>query len=197
MVTFNFLILRLAGNTGVAAYGVVANLSLVVLAVYSGLAQGMQPLVSRAWGHGRRPDLFRLLRYALLSMAAVSAVVYLGIFAGAGVIAAVFNSEGDPTLQAIAVQGLKLYFVGAPFAGANVILSIWFTSVERPVPAQTISLLRGLILIVPAALLLAALFGMPGVWLAFPVSEALVAAVGCGLFLKHRGRLYPPSHEAA
>lgn len=71
MVTFNFLILRLAGNTGVAAYGVVANLSLVVLAVYSGLAQGMQPLVSRAWGHGRRADFFRLLRYALLSMAAL------------------------------------------------------------------------------------------------------------------------------
>ncbi len=195
MVTFNFLILRLAGNTGVAAYGVVANLSLVVLAVYSGLAQGMQPLVSRAWGHGQRPDLFRLLRYALLSMAAVTVVVYLGIFAGAGTIAGIFNSEADPTLQAIAVQGLKLYFLGALFAGANVILSIWFTSVERPAPAQAISLLRGLFVIVPAALLLAALFGMPGVWLAFPVSEALVSAVGCFLFFRSRGSLYPPSRE--
>lgn len=195
MVTFNFLILRLAGNTGVAAYGVVANLSLVVLAVYSGLAQGMQPLVSRAWGHGQRPDLFRLLRYALLSMAAVSVVLYLGIFVGAGTIAGVFNSEADPTLQAIAVQGLRLYFVGAPFAGANVILCLWFTSVERPVPAQTISLLRGLFVIVPVALLLAAVFGMTGVWLAFPVSECLVSLVSCGLFLRCRNKLYPLSRE--
>ena len=53
MITFNALILRLAGNTGVAAYGVVANLSLVVLSVYTGIAQGSQPLVSRAWGQGR------------------------------------------------------------------------------------------------------------------------------------------------
>lgn len=197
MVTFNWLILRLAGNTGVAAYGVVANLSLVVLAVYSGLAQGMQPLVSRAWGHGDRADLFRLLRYALLSMAAVSAVVYLGIFAGAGAIASVFNSEADPALQAIAVQGLRLYFIGAPFAGANVILCIWFTSVERAVPAQTVSLLRGLVVIVPAALALAAALGMPGVWLAFPVSEALVFGVACKLFFGCRSKLYPPSHESA
>lgn len=128
-------------------------------------------------------------------MAAVTVVVYLGIFAGAGTIAGVFNSEADPTLQAIAVQGLKLYFLGALFAGANVILCIWFTSVERPAPAQAISLLRGLFVIVPAALLLAALFGMPGVWLAFPVSEALVSAVGCVLFFRSRGSLYPPSRE--
>ena len=75
------------------------------------------------------------------------------------------------------------------------ILSIWFTSVERPAPAQAISLLRGLFVIVSVALVLAAAFGMTGVWLAFPVSEALVSAVGCVLFFRSRGSLYPPSRQ--
>jgi Na+-driven multidrug efflux pump len=52
ILVFNFLILGLAGNIGVAAYGVVANLSLVVLAIFTGLAQGLQPLVSQAHGQG-------------------------------------------------------------------------------------------------------------------------------------------------
>lgn len=52
MIAFNRIILRLQGNTGVAAYGVVANLSLVVLSIYTGIAQGMQPLVSRFYGKG-------------------------------------------------------------------------------------------------------------------------------------------------
>lgn len=52
MIVFNQLILKLAGNTGVAAYSVTANLSLVVSAVYIGIAQGIQPLVSRC--HGRK-----------------------------------------------------------------------------------------------------------------------------------------------
>ena len=38
-VVFNMIILSLAGNTGVAAYGVVANTSLVAVALFNGIAQ--------------------------------------------------------------------------------------------------------------------------------------------------------------
>ena len=185
MITFNTLILGLAGNTGVAAYGVVANLSLVVLSVYTGIAQGAQPLVSRAWGRRQRA----LLRYALAAALAFSAVLYAVVFFGAGPIAAIFNSERDPALQAIAVQGLRLYFLAAPFAGANIILAVYFASVEQAVPAQAVSLLRGLVVIVPLAVALAAAFGMPGVWLAFPVCETLVAAVAFLLLRRMRKTL--------
>ena len=189
MITFNTLILGLAGNTGVAAYGVVANLSPVVLSVYTGIAQGAQPLVSRAWGRRQRPQLRALLRYALAAALAFSAVLYAVVFFGAGPIAAIFNSERDPALQAIAVQGLRLYFLAAPFAGANIILAVYFASVEQAVPAQAVSLLRGLVVIVPLAVALAAAFGMPGVWLAFPVCETLVAAVAFLLLRRMRKTL--------
>ena len=39
MIVFNKIILELEGNTGVAAYGVIANIALVVVAVYSGVGQ--------------------------------------------------------------------------------------------------------------------------------------------------------------
>lgn len=52
MIPFNAIILNLAGNTGVAAYGVVANISLVIVAVYTGIAQGIQPLVTTFYGMG-------------------------------------------------------------------------------------------------------------------------------------------------
>ena len=44
MIAFNMMILKLAGNIGLAAYGVVANLALVMIAVFSGIEQGIQPL---------------------------------------------------------------------------------------------------------------------------------------------------------
>ena len=53
---FNFLLLRLAGNVGVAAYGVVANYALVATAVFNGVAQGVQPLASACYGQGRSKD---------------------------------------------------------------------------------------------------------------------------------------------
>lgn len=46
ILVFNFLILDLSGNTGVAAYGVLANIALVLIAISTGIAQGIQPIVS-------------------------------------------------------------------------------------------------------------------------------------------------------
>ena len=53
---FNLLILRLAGNNGVAAYGVVANSALVATAVFNGVSQGTQPLLSQAYGQKKEKE---------------------------------------------------------------------------------------------------------------------------------------------
>ena len=50
MIIFNTIILNISGNIGVAAYGVIANLSLVVIAIYTGIAQGIQPILSSNYG---------------------------------------------------------------------------------------------------------------------------------------------------
>lgn len=186
MIAFNRIILRLQGNTGVAAYGVVANLSLVVLSIYTGIAQGMQPLVSRFYGKGDTEGRNRVLKYALLTMMLLSCGIYLGIFRFAGPIAGIFNREKNRQLEAIAVEGLRLYFMAAPFVGFNIVISMYFTSVEKAFPAQIISLLRGFLLILPLAFGLAYLAGITGVWLAFPVTEGLTAIGGVFLFRRDR-----------
>lgn len=187
IIVFNMIILGLAGNTGVAAYGVIANLSLVVIAIYTGISQGIQPLMSSFYGAGNRKNIKSTLRYAMAAVVLISAVVYLTIFFGADPIAAVFNSEQNPTLQSIARQGLRIYFTGCIFAGFNIVLSVYFTSTDNPLPAHIISLLRGFILIIPLAFLLSALGKLLGVWAAFPVTELLVCLIGLGLFLKSSG----------
>lgn len=192
ILVFNRIILDIAGNTGVAAYGVIANLSLVVMSVYTGIAQGIQPLLSRARGEGDVRKIRGILRYAVTAAVLISAAVCLGIFFGADPITAVFNSEGNAMLQRIAVTGLKIYFTAAVFAGVNIILSAFFAATERAFPAQLISLLRGFILIIPAAFLLSAAAGLPGVWASFPVTEAAACLAGTGLLhLEQRKRTGP------
>lgn len=184
IIVFNIIILGLLDNVGVAAYGIIANLSLVVISIYTGISQGIQPLISRAHGAHDAANVKRILGYAMTAAVVLSCVFYLVIFFCADPIAAVFNSENNRKLQAIAVSGLKLYFTAVWFAGFSIILSVYFTSVETPIPAHIISLLRGLILIVPAAFLLSGLWGITGVWLAFPVTELLAAGFGAAMYLK-------------
>lgn len=186
IITFNTIILGLEGNVGVAAYGVITNIALVVVAIYTGVAQGIQPLISDSYGKQQMKAARTVLCYAMVTMAVSSALIYGGIYWFADPIAAVFNSEGLMELQMMAVEGLKLYFVSNPFVGFNTILAMYFAATERVIPAHGLSLLRGLILIVPIAFLMAARWGMTGVWLAFAVTEALVAVLGAVVYLRKK-----------
>ncbi len=186
IIVFNLLMLQFAGNTGVAAYGIIANISLVVIAVFTGVAQGIQPILSRHFGCGEILRLKLTLRYALWSVVLLSVCIYGFIFFGAGWIARVFNAQGDMQLQDLAVQGLRLYFLGTLFAGLNIVLCMYFTSTERPKEGNAVSLLRGLVLILPLAFLLAAWMGITGLWLAFAAAELLTIAAAVLLLCKRR-----------
>ena len=177
MIVFNSVMLKLCKNTGVAAYGVIANISIVAVSVYTGIAQGIQPLLSKAHGSADLKGIHHTLKYALTSIAVISAVIYSLIFFNADTITQIFNSENSSVLQDIAVNGLKLYFIAIPFAGFNIIISVFFTSTAKPKPAQVISVLRGIVLIVPMAYIMSALFGIYGAWLSYPLTEAAVAVI--------------------
>lgn len=184
IAVFNLLILGLAGNVGVAAYGVVANISIVVIAIYNGIAQGVQPLLSREYGRNQEKNVHRFLSWAMMLTVILAMVIYVGIYWNADVIAMIFNSGRDMDLQRIAVEGLKIYFTACPFVGANILLAIYFAATDQAAPAQMISLLRGLIVIVPLAFIMANVAGLTGVWMTFPLTELVVCVVACGLYKK-------------
>lgn len=186
IIVFNMIILNLIGNVGVTAYGIVANLSLVVVAVYTGIAQGIQPLISKSYGGNDIKSIKLIFKYAMITMSIISFILYLIIFFLADPIAKIFNSENNLVLQSIATNGLKLYFMAVIFVGFNIILPMLFSSMEKAFLAQIISLLRGLVVIIPMAFILSALVGLTGVWLAFPITESLVSILGVILYLKLR-----------
>ncbi len=46
MFLFNIVLLRLIGNIGVSAYAIIANMNIIAVALFTGIGQGFQPLVS-------------------------------------------------------------------------------------------------------------------------------------------------------
>ena len=90
---FNFLLLRLAGNVGVAAYGVVANFALVATAIFNGVAQGAQPLVSRCYGQNDHAGARKLLLLGSGTVLVLAAVLYAAVFGLTDTLVSWFNSE--------------------------------------------------------------------------------------------------------
>lgn len=183
IIIFNSIIMDLEGNTGVAAYGVIANISLVVIAIYTGIAQGIQPIISRGYGASSYTSINAILRYAVITMLIISAAIYFCVFFFSNGITDIFNSEQNESLRQIAFEGLRLYFIASPFAGFNIIISMYLTSTENPIPAHIISILRGFIIIIPIAFLFSHIGKMHGVWCAFPATELIVAFISIVIFI--------------
>lgn len=186
IIVFNMLILKDSGNVGVAAYGILANIALVLVAIFTGISQGIQPLLSSYYGKKENQNIRRVLRYALVCGLLFALLSYGGTFLFADTITSVFNKEQNPTLHTIAVSGMRIYFCAFLFAGINIISAAYFSAVDQPKKAFLISCLRGFLLIIPLAFLMSFLCGLTGIWLTMPIAEAMVALLVVILLRKHR-----------
>ena len=189
IIVFNYLILGLNGNTGVAAYGILANIALVLVSIYTGIGQGVQPIVSRYAGKDGEEQRRSLRRYALITSLSFALLSYLLIAVFAVPLAELFNREHDPILTDIASNGMRIYFVSLFFSGINIVAAAFLSSADRPKQAFVISILRGFVLIIPAAWILSVLFGLTGIWMAVPVTEAIVCALALIFLFRKDGAL--------
>lgn len=176
-VAFNMIILNLAGNIGVAAYGVVANTALVAVSMFNGVSQGSQPLISEFYGKNDWKKVREVLWLGVATALALALTMFAVIYIWSIPIAEVFNRERDPILTDFAVDGLRIYFVGFLFAGINILGTGILSAIESVKWAFVSSILRGFVAILCCAFVLSYFFGMTGVWMAFPTAELLTMLV--------------------
>lgn len=171
---FNTIIFSLEGNLGLAAYGIVANISFVVLSLFTGVAQGAQPLLSDSYGKRDLSKIKHVLTLSIITALVISATVYLTTLLFKSGIIAAFNSDQSTHVAEMAATGLIVYFIGFFFAGINTISTTYFSATDQPRLALFFSLLRGGVLIIPIVLLFSYLWGMNGVWMSYVAAEAIV-----------------------
>lgn len=187
MIVFNSIILYLHGNIGVAAYAVVANIALVVIAIFNGVAQGIQPLLSNSYGKGNTKELKYVFHLGLVTSVTLAIVIYGVTYFNAEWMVSLFNKEGNQTLTSMGVEGLRLYFTAFFFMGFNIIATVYFSSIDKPWKSFSISILRGFVIVIPLIFLLAFLFDMTGVWLSLAVTECIIVAFVIVFFVRDTG----------
>lgn len=188
MFLFNMIILKLNGNVGVAAFGIVSVIMLAVTAIYNGLSQGIQPLLSLNYGIKNKDNIKFIFKYAILTSFIISIILYSIIYFKADFIQSIFNSEQNIELQTLAIRGLKLYFMACPFVGINIVLATYFLTTNNVLKSQLISLLRGFIILIPTSIILSILLKLDGVYLSYLVSEFIVSIIGITFLIIEKKR---------
>lgn len=183
IMTFNLILLRYSSDIGIASYGVIANIAIVVVAVFNGIAQGIQPIVSESYAGNKKEELVYILKLAILLGIVIAILFYIIIYFNAVYLTNLFNSEKNETLLDMAVQGMNIYFLGGVFASINMITATSMQAMEKPRISFVISILRGVLIIVPLAILLSNIFFIKGLWYSYVLTEFFVSMI-CFIFIK-------------
>ena len=185
---FNQTILQVSGEGALTSYTIISYVNTLVLMTMIGTAHGVQPLSSFHLGAGQRPLCHKFLSYGIKLVAAAGAVFFAVCQLLAGPIVGLFLEPGDP-LFGYTVTALRLYSPAFLLMGFNVVVSGFFTAMEHPFPALTISFGRGLVLISGCLMALSTLFGDVGIWLSPLASEGICLAVTLFFLLRYFHKL--------
>jgi putative MATE family efflux protein len=180
---FNRTLLNVSGVPGVAAYGIIANIALICMAIFIGVSQAAQPIISFNYGAGK---IERILKSMKLG---VCTVIGMGIvFWATGVlfpqwIVSWFVKE-DVELMKLTVRGISIYFTAFLIMGVNTMFISFFQAIEKSIYAMSLTFFRGFVLTILGLALLPSLFSTDGVWLTVPLSELIIFVISTILYIK-------------
>ena len=186
---YNFKLLALAGEDGVASYGVIGYMAYIFTAIFYGYALGSASLISYNYGAGNRDELKNLHRKSLI-INIVSGVAMLALSLLLTVPLGKAFVGYDEGLYEMTVRGARLFALGYLFCGINVYAASLYTAFNNGLVAGAIALLRGFVFQVAAIFALAAFLRLDGIWLSFIATETAALAVSIWCFRHFRGRYH-------
>ena len=171
---FNHTILRCIGERGLVSYTIIAYANTLIINTTMGISQGAQPLISFHYGRKDEGSCRKLLKYGLISAAAVTVLCFALMWIFAPQLTQAFLGLEDLALNDYTVDAFRRYGLSYLLLGFNVFIGGYLTARERPKSAIAISTGRGLIVQAAALLTLAATLGGDAIWFTPVVSEAVV-----------------------
>lgn len=181
---YNFQLMRLIGEDGVSAYGVLMYVQFIFVAIFIGYSIGSAPVVSFHFGAQNHGELKSLLRKSVLLMSSGGVLLTVAARLLAALLAHLFVGY-DAVLFNLTTHAFRLFSWSFLLAGFNIFTSGFFTALNNGAISAAISFLRTLVFQTASVLILPLLLGVDGIWWAITVAEIFAFLISLlFLFLK-------------
>lgn len=178
----NYQFIRYLGEDGVAAFSVACYCTPVVFMLANSITQSAQPIISFGYGKNIPERVLEAARISLFVAVGGGLAIVMFFAVGAPQIASLFLPAGSA--HDLCAEGLPYFAISALFTIVNVVCVGYYQSIERSTRATVYTLLRGFVFMLPAFIILPALIGATGLWLALPAAEFLTTIVILVMTLK-------------
>ena len=186
-ILYNFQLMRLIGEDGVAAFGVIMYVNFIFIGVFMGYSIGAGPIIRYHYGAGNQEELRSLLRKSLLLMLAGCVGLTAAAVGLAGSLSRIFVGY-DEELLALTTRGFQLYALSFLAMGFNIFGSAFFTALSNGAISAAIAFLRTLLFQTAAIFILPLFLELDGIWLAVTAAEVLTLAVTAAFLVTQRVR---------
>ena len=181
-------ILSTFADAYVVALGAYYKLQTFIYLPANGIIQGIRPLVGYNYGAGEYKRVRNIFYTALALASAIMLAGLLLCWIAPGMLMQIFTST--PETIAIGTKALRIISLGFIFSCVSVICCGALEGLGAGMPSLCISLLRYLVIILPAALLFTHYQGAVGVWIAFPFTEILTACFAWIIYQQKTRRMF-------
>ena len=186
---YNVQLLKFAGEDGVSAFGVIMYVDMIFIGVFQGYAVGSAPIVGYHYGAEDYDELKNMRRKSLT----LTAVFGVSMCLAAALLSRPFGLlfvGYDEELLALTIRAFRIFCISYLFSGYNIYASSFFTALGNGAVSAAISVMRTFIFQILCVLLLPALFGIDGIWIAISAAEVLALGVTIFFFRRMRERYH-------
>ncbi len=182
IMAFNINIMRMIGEKGVSAFGIIGYISTLVTMTMIGFSQGLQPVISYNYGAEKYDRIKKILKIGIGAVAVLGISFYLTVNYFSYDIISMFV-KNDKTLFALTKEAVNIYSFTYILMGINIIISAYFTAIEDAMISAVLSILRGIIFINTLLYLCPLIFDTKGIWLSAPVNEMITLIFSALIFM--------------
>lgn len=182
---FNILMLRYAGEEGVAAITVVLYAQFLMTSIFIGFSSGVAPIISYNYGKQNYPLLQRVFRISVGVIVVSSVLVFLLSELLSTWVVGVFAPPGSAVFD-LAQAGFYIFSISFLFTGTNIFASALFTAFSDGKVSAILSFLRTFVFLIACLFVLPGILELDGIWLAVPVAEGMALLVSLYYLLTRR-----------
>lgn len=166
----------------VLVLGAYYKLQTFIYLTANGIIQGIRPIVSYNSGAGESKRVHQTVRTTLALSAGVMAVGVILCYLIPSSLMGIFTESADTI--AIGVRALRIISIGFVFSAVSVTCCGVLEALSKGIPSLIISVMRYAAVMIPTAFLLSRFYDADGVFIAFPITEIITAAVSYIIYKK-------------
>lgn len=186
--TLNTQLIKFGGDLAVGAMGIINSVAMFLIMSIIAINMAAQPIIGFNYG---ATNYRRVKETLIISMKAATLISIIGWFIIQLFPAAIVKSFNNDNMELIEIgkRGMRILLIALPLIGFQIIVGNYFQSIGKAKVAAFISLLRQVLLLIPAIIILPNYWGLDGVWISAPICDSISALIVTVFLVKEIKRL--------